>query len=105
MAFNQNVEIVGLVSVDVAVPAAGVYFIEGKIQVPRIAAGALGVSQVVATITNQTGPVTLQTTTAGADGFKVSALCAADDVLRVALTSAGSYDASVKCQIEIGSGG
>lgn len=104
--FNQNVELSGLTSVDTAVPAAGPYFVSGKVQLPRIASGG-GQSSVVVTITNRTGPVTLYTGAAGADGFYVDTLCAANDVIRVALTSAAAADTplnAVKAQIEIGSG-
>lgn len=104
--FAQNSVIVGMTSLDTAVPTAGAYFVSGKLQLPRIAGGG-GQSNVVVTITNQTGPVTLYTGTAGADGFYVNAACAAADVLRVALTSADADDTplnAVKCEISIGSG-
>lgn len=108
MSFNQNVTLVGLTSVDVAVPSAGTYFVDGKIQLPRLSQGASADSSCVVTITNRTGPTTLYTGTAGADGFYVDTLCAAGDVLRVALTSAASVDTSdlnaIKCAIDIGSG-
>lgn len=106
MAFNQNLESVGLSSVDTAVDVAGPYFVKGKIILPRIAAGG-GQSSAVVTITNRTGPVTLYTGLAGADGFRVDTLCAVGDVLRVAITSAASADQDVnaiKTQIQIGSG-
>ena len=106
--FAQNSTIVGLNSLDTAIPAAGPVFVSGKVQLPRLAAGSTGVSAVVVTITNQTGPVTLYTGTAGADGFYVDTNVAAGDVIRVALTSANSIDSatynSVKCELSIGSG-
>src|ERR1700676_148543 len=101
MSFNQSFELSGLSTGGIAVPTAGTYEIKGKIQLPRIAAGSTQVSAVVATITNQTGPVTLYTSIAGSDGFKVDALCAAGDVLQVALTSVNAIDAvlnNIKCQ-------
>lgn len=106
MAFNQNVELVGLNSVDTAVPTAGAYVVSGKIDIPTVVGGG-GQSSVVATISNRTGPVTLFTSVAGADGFTVEALCAAGDFLRVALTSAATADQplnAIKCQIQISSG-
>lgn len=106
--FNQNVELAGLTSVDTAVPTAGPYFVNGKLQLPRLSAGASGVSGAVVTITNRTGPVTLYTGTAGADGFYVDTYCAAGDLIRVAITSSNSVDSSdlniIKTQIQIGSG-
>lgn len=104
--FNQNIELAGLTSVDTAVPTAGPYFVAGTLQLPRIASGG-GQSSVVVTVTNRTGPVTLYTGPAGADGFYLNTLCAANDVIRVALTSAASADTplnAIKTQIEIGSG-
>lgn len=105
--FNQNITLVGLNSIDTAVPVTGPYFVSGKLSLPRLAAGG-GQSAVIVTITNRTGPVTLYTGPAGADGFYVDAGCVAGDILRVALTSSASADTSdinaVKAQIEIGSG-
>ena len=106
MAFNQSVELAGLTSVDTAVPAAGTYSVKGKLLIPRISMGD-GQSSAVVTITNRTGPVTLYTGTAGADGFFVDALCAAGDFIRVAVTSAASADQpinAIKTQIYISSG-
>lgn len=106
MAFNTSYVLGTLTSEDTAVPTAGTYFVDGKVQLPRLAAGG-GQSSVVVTITNRTGPVTLYTGTAGADGFYVDALCAAGDVLRVALTSAAAADTplnAIKCEVAIGSG-
>jgi len=106
--FNQNSTLVGLNYLDTSVPAAGPYFVEGKLQVPRLASGATDASGVVVTVTNRTGPVTLYTGLAGANGFYVDCLCAANDVIRVALTSAQPIDSAdanaVKCEISIGSG-
>lgn len=107
MAFNQSFEIAGLTSIDTAVPTAGVYVVSGKLQIPRLASGSTGVSAAVVTITNRTGPVTLYTGTAGADGFETTALCAAADVIRVAITSANAADQdvnAVKTQVGISSG-
>lgn len=104
--FNQNVTIAGLNSYSVAVPAAGVYFLDGKVQIPTVSSGG-GASGAVVTITNGTGPVTLYTGTAGKDGFKIDTVCAAGDVLTVALTSAASADQglnAVKTVVAIGSG-
>lgn len=89
--FNQNIEITGITHVDTAVPSAGTYFVSGKIELPRPAAGGAA-SALITTITNQTGPVTLYTTSAGADCFYVDALCAAGDALRIAFTSANASD-------------
>lgn len=106
MAFNQSFALSGLTSIDTAVPAAGPYFVSGKVQLPTVTAGG-GQSSCVVTITNRTGPVTLYTGIAGADGFYVDTLCAAGDVLRVALTSAAAADTPlnvIKAEVAIGSG-
>ena len=106
MAFNQNFALSGLTSIDTAVPTAGPYFVKGKIQLPTVTAGG-GQSSCVVTVTNRTGPVTLYTGTAGADGFYLDTLCAAGDVIRIALTSAAAADAPlnvIKCEASIGSG-
>lgn len=105
--FNQNIELSGISSVDTAVPAAGPYFAKGKLSIPRPSQGDAQASSAVVTITNRTGPVTLYTGTAGADGFRVDTLCAAGDIIRIAITSANSEDTAlnaVKTQIQIGSG-
>lgn len=105
--FNQSFEIAGLTSIDTAVGAAGPYVVSGKLQIPRLASGSTGVSGAVVTITNRTGPVTIYTGAAGADGFEVSTICAASDVIRVAITSANTADQdlnAVKTQVGISSG-
>lgn len=105
--FNQSFEIAGLTSIDTAVPSAGVYVISGKLQIPRLASGSTGVSGAVVTITNRTGPVTIYTGAAGNDGFEATAVCAAGDFIRVAITSANAADQdlnAVKTQVGISSG-
>jgi hypothetical protein len=104
--FNQNAAIGGLNSYSVAVPAAGPYFVEGKLSLPTIVGGG-GQSACVVTVTNGTGPVTVYTGPAGAEGFYVDTLCAANDVLTIALTSAAAPDQglnAVKAVLSIGSG-
>lgn len=104
--FNQNVTIAGLNSYSVAVPTAGPYFLDGKVTLPTIIGGA-GPSSAVVTITNGTGPVTVYTGAAGAEGFHVNTPCAAGDVLTIALTSAAAADQplnAVKTVVAIGSG-
>lgn len=105
--FAQNLELAGLTSVDTAVPTAGIYFVAGKLQLPRLAAGSTGVSAAIVTITNQTQSTTIYTGTAGNDGFYTTTVCAANDVIRVAVTSANSADQglnAIKTQFGIGSG-
>lgn len=104
--FNQNAGIGGLNSYSVAVPTAGPYFVAGKISLPTIVGGG-GASSVVVTVTNGTGPVTIYTGVAGAEGFYVDTLCAAGDVLTIALSSANANDQglnTVKAVLSIGSG-
>jgi hypothetical protein len=106
MSFNQNAAIGGLNSYAVAVPAAGPYFVKGTLSLPTIVNGG-GASSVVVTITNGTGPVTIYTGVAGAEGFYTDTLCAANDVLTIALTSSNANDQgtnTVKAVVSIGSG-
>lgn len=107
MSFNQNFSM-DLGTEDTAVPSAGAYFVEGKLQLPRLASGSSAASAVVATVTNLTGPVTIYTGAAGNDGFYVDFNAAAGDIIRVALTSSAAVDNdlnnSVKAEISIGSG-
>jgi hypothetical protein len=106
MSFNQNAGIAGLETYSVAVPTAGLYFVDGKISLPTLSQGG-GQSQVVATVVNQTGPVTIYTGIAGAEGLKCNASCAAGDVLAITLSSGAAVDQvpnAVKCVLAIGSG-
>lgn len=107
MSFSQNASIVGLNSYAITLPTAGAYFIEGKIQCPQISTGSAANSEVVATIVNGTGPVTLYTGTAGAEGFYVNVSAAAGDVITTTLSSSADIDAplnAIKCELSIGSG-
>lgn len=90
--FNENFCIAGLGEETVSIPAAGIYSLDGKIQLPRLAAGASGPSGAVMTIVNSTGPTTIYTGTAGKDGFKLDTVCALGDVLTFTLTSANDVD-------------
>lgn len=104
--FNQSLEIAGLTNVQVAVPAAGLYFVKGKVQLPRLAAGGTQ-SEVVVTVTNTTQETTPYTGDAGADGFYCTTSCAAGDVLEVAVSSSTPGDEVlnvIKTQVQIGSG-
>lgn len=106
MAFNESLVIGGLNSETVAIPAAGVYVLKGKIALPRLAAGSSAPSSAVMTITNNTGPVTLYTGSAGLDGFYLDTVCAAGDSITFAVTSAAAVDAgnAVKSVIAVSSG-
>jgi hypothetical protein len=104
--FNQNVNLVGLTSYAVSVPVAGPYFMSWKIYLPTLTDGG-GQSSVVMTIVNGTGPVTVYTGVAGAEGGSVSTPCAAGDVLTFTLSSAAAPDLglnNVKATISISSG-
>lgn len=105
--FNQNLTIAGLGTETVSIPAAGVYSLDGKIQLPRIVDGAADASSVVMTIVNGTGPVTVYTGPAGADGFKVDTICAAGDALTFTLSSANAVDQglnTIKTVVAVSSG-
>ena len=78
--FNQSGSIVGLSSFVVACPNAGPYNLDWKISLPTLVGGG-GQSAVVMTIVNGTGPVTVYTGIAGAEGGSTNTLCAAGDVL------------------------
>lgn len=71
-------------------PAAGVYFVNGQLNLPSIPQGS-GASQVVCVVKN--GGSTLYTGAAGATGFQVNQIvCAAGDAITVTLTSAAAPD-------------
>ena len=109
MAFNKQYALVGVGTSEVtSVPYTGAYYVDAKIQVPRLAAGATAASQCVCTVTNVTQSTTLFTSAAGADGVYVDFNANANDVIRVALTSSAPVDQvlnnSVKAEIDLGSG-
>lgn len=89
--FNQSLTIAGIGAETVSIPADGVYSLDGKIQLPRLSDGE-GPSGAIMTIVNSTGPTTIYTGPAGADGFKVDTICAAGDALTFTLTSAADAD-------------
>lgn len=104
--FNQNVNLSGLTSYSVAMPTAGVYSFDWKISLPTLSNGG-GQSSCVMTIVNGTGPVTIYTGVAGAEGGKVDTLCAANDVITFTLSSSAAADLPlnvIRATIAISSG-
>ena len=73
-----------------AAPTAGLFFVDGKFQLPTISSGATANSAVVATVKN--GVSTVYTGSAGAVGVYTTVACAAGDVVTITLTSAAAPD-------------
>lgn len=95
--YSQSFAISGLETLTVVVPIAGLFKLEGKIKLPRLAQTDPSdpdyldyPSSVVATI-KQNGS-TLMTTSAGSDGFSLPILCAASDSITVQLSSSNTAD-------------
>lgn len=118
MAFNLNCELAGPYasaapnatgssSFSFSIPAAGLYMIDYKISMPRLSQGGAA-SGVIVTITNATGPVTVFSGLAGADGGRIDFLAALNDVITFNLSSVTAADFSsinlIKAQIAISSG-
>ncbi len=105
--FNKNFSLGNLGSESTVVPASGAYFVEGKLQLPRVASGSSAPSSVIVTVENETTESTLYTSTAGDDGFYVDFNAAAGDEILVTLSSSDAVDVAlnaVKCEVAIGSG-
>jgi hypothetical protein len=107
--FNQNCVVNGLNSFSVTVPYAGPYIVKGKISLPGLVdgqgvPGQASASSLVVTINQNGSPK--YTGPTGAEGFKTSLNCAANDVLQVALSSSNSNDSSltVKTTVEFSQG-
>ncbi len=118
MAYNQNVELVGpyqscapgatgATSFSFTAPAAGIYSLDWKLELPRLSQGG-GQSGVIVTITNATGPVTVFSSIAGSMGGKVDTLCAAGDIVKFELSSVTAADLTtvnnVKATLAVASG-
>lgn len=104
--YNQSQVSTGLTTTTYTAPFAGQYMLRGKLTLPMITTGSTP-SSVVVTITNGTGPVTLYTGTAGVTGFQIDTVCAAGDVISIALTSAATVDQAlnaIKMTTEFASG-
>lgn len=89
-SFNQNIAFSGLSTVSMIAPSAGPYCLDGKISLPTITNGG-GASACVATVNQNGSPI--YTGIAGAEGFKVDMLCAANDTIALVLSSAAAADA------------
>jgi hypothetical protein len=71
-------------------PAAGIYFVDAKLQLPQLVSDGLA-SAVVALVKN--GASTIYTGVAGASGFSIPAFtCALGDVITCVLSSAAACD-------------
>ena len=84
-------------------PLAGLFTLQGHIDVPNGSGGSATSSTVVATI-KQNG-TTIATTTAGADGFSIPVFAAAGDTFTVTLTSSTASDEvvnAVRCTGSMG---
>lgn len=102
--YNQNIAFAGLGSITMIVPQAGAYFLEGKLSLPRLAAGSTQ-SSVVVTVTQNAS--NKYTGIAGADGFYLDLNCAAGDTLVVTLASGAAGDQGlnvIKMNLSVGQG-
>ncbi len=90
--YSQSLVAGGLVSTIFSCPSAGLYTLKGKLSLPQLSQGASSASAVVVTIVNGTGPVTVYTGLAGAEGFQVDTVCALGDVLTITLSSSLAVD-------------
>ena len=109
MSFNQNFTATGLSTLTASVPQAGPTFVKGKLSLPTLVGGG-GASSCVVTVSQTPlsgSPTVVYTGSAGAEGFFVNILCAAQDTVTVALSSSAAPDQPlnvIKAQIQIGSG-
>lgn len=102
--FNQNLTFNGLGTLSVTIPDAGAYFVEGHISIPTLTNGG-GVSALVVTVNQNGSPI--YTGVAGAEGFRVTANCAASDVIAMIFSSSAAADLGlnvIKSVISIGVG-
>jgi len=102
--FHRSIVSSGLGTVaDLKVPDTGIYFVQGSLTLPRIPAGDLLNSSVVALIKKNGS--TVYTGAAGANGLYLELNCTAADELSVVLSSAAGNDNAlnaVKSNITIG---
>jgi hypothetical protein len=87
--YSQNVTFNGLGTFSFNIPAAGAYFLDGKISIPTIVNGG-GPSSLVVTINQNGSPVYVGL--AGAEGFYAILSCAANDLIAVVFSSAAPAD-------------
>lgn len=100
---SRQLVIGGLSSASVSVSNPGSYKVDGKLSLPNISQGDSANSAVVAVISQNGSPVF--TSSAGSEGFQVSMVCAANDVILVSLSSGAAVDQGkniVKCVVAIG---
>lgn len=100
---NINSTIGSLRATDFSLPVAGVYSINGTLELPDLQEGAPADSQVVSVV-KQNGS-TKYTSAAGDRGFHIALLCAANDVITIDLSSAAAVDNlpnAIKCTVSIG---
>lgn len=89
--FYLNAPFSGLgTAVSTQATVAGIYEVEGKLDLPSIPAGSLTASAVVVVVNKNGSPV--YTGSAGARGFAVRVPCAALDAITVVLSSAALVD-------------
>lgn len=102
--FNQNLVWTGLGTETLVAPFAGTFFFDGKIQCPTLSTD--GQASAVVTTINQNG-TPVYTGTAGAQGFHVDIVCAANDSITIVFSSAAAVDQGaniIKCEIAWGLG-
>ncbi len=103
--YNQNLTFAGLGTLSITVPLAGAYFFKGSISLPTLAKGDISPSALVVTVNQNGSPI--YTGQAGAEGFYVTASCAANDVMAMVFSSAATVDQGlnvIKSVISVGLG-
>lgn len=91
MAF-ENVAFAGLGTLTRIAPAAGLYYISGRMSLPTVTNGG-GQSSCVATVNLNGSPK--YTGVAGAEGFSMNMVVAAADTITVVLSSAAAPDQGI----------
>jgi len=85
-----NMVFTGLGSFSGSVPVAGTYQVIGRLDLPTVSKGNIANSQVVTTV-SQNGTL-MYTGLAGAEGFDLTLVCAAGDVIQVTTSSSAAVD-------------
>ena len=88
--YLQTGSFTGLMTQIVGVPSADSYILQGTLTLPTVQSGSPASSQAVVTIKQNAS--TIYTGSAGANGFRVSILAAALDVISIQVSSSNPVD-------------
>jgi hypothetical protein len=98
-----NMVFTGLGSVSGSVPQAGTYMVIGRLDLPTVSKGDIANSQVVTTV-SQNGTL-MYTGLPGAEGFDLTLVCAAGDIILINTSSSAAVDQGAnvfKVKVSIG---